>query len=424
MGIEYTSLVTVIRLGIAGLVGLAVGTEREWSRHGSPARRRFAGIRTFLLLGLLGGMAGLLSDGGHAVAGGVLLASGAAFTVVAYWMATRGPARSLDGTTEAAALVVLGLAFLAGLGSLALAGGSVVVVVFVLAEKQGLHRFAANIDRAEMRATLQFAALAAVILPLLPTGPYPGLLGLRPRALWAVVVLFSGLNYGGYLARRIIGVDRGYGVAGVLGGILSSTAVTLQFSRVSRGEPAHARALALGVIGACTVLPIRVVVLSIVLNPRVALALVPYMLPTILVGVVLLGLGWRRALFKPTKLPEVGNPLRLISAIKMAALFELAMITIAYAQQVWGSTGALGSAVVLGLIDADALTVSMTRMPGGLAMVPLAARGIAGGILASVVFKFVLAGALGGAAYRRWVLPGIGIMAVSLAASLVLAGAI
>src|ERR1019366_3855103 len=193
MGIDYTSLATVIRLGIAGLVGLAVGTEREWSQHGSPARRRFAGIRTFLLLGLLGGMAGILSDSGHAVAGGVLLASGAGFVVMAYWMATQGPAHSLDGTTEAAALVVLGLAFLAGLGSLALAGGSVVVVVVVLAEKQGLHRFAANIDRAEMRATLQFAALAAVILPLLPSGPYPQLLGLRPRALWAVVVLFSGL---------------------------------------------------------------------------------------------------------------------------------------------------------------------------------------------------------------------------------------
>lgn len=424
MGIDYTSLATVIRLGIAGLVGLAVGTEREWSQHGSPARRRFAGIRTFLLLGLLGGMAGILSDSGHAVAGGVLLASGAGFVVMAYWMATQGPAHSLDGTTEAAALVVLGLAFLAGLGSLALAGGSVVVVVVVLAEKQGLHRFAANIDRAEMRATLQFAALAAVILPLLPSGPYPQLLGLRPRALWAVVVLFSGLNYSGYLARRIIGVDRGYGVAGVLGGILSSTAVTLQFSRASRREPTHGRALALGVIGACTILPIRVVILSIVLNPPVALALVPYMLPTILVGVVLLGLGWRRASFKATRLPEVGNPLRLVSAIQMAALFELAMITIAYARQVWGASGLLGSAIILGLVDADALTASMTRMPGGLAVVPLAARGIAGGVLASVVFKFVLAGTLGGPAYRRWVLPGIGILMFGLGASLLLASGI
>ncbi|HEY3933892.1 MAG TPA: MgtC/SapB family protein [Gemmatimonadales bacterium] len=412
------SLAAAIRLGVAGLVGLAVGTEREWSGR-TAARRRFAGIRTFFLLGLEGGVAGLLTTSGNTVAGTVLLASGAAFAVVAYWTATRRAERPLDGTTEAAALLVLALSFLAGIGATALAGGAAVVVVAALAEKRGLHQFVAGIDQTELRAALQFAALACVVLPLLPAGPFPGFLNIKPRALWAIVVLFSGVNFAGYLARRYVGPDRGYGLAGILGGMVSSTVVTLQFSRLSRRDPAHGTALALGVVGACAVLPLRVLVLCLVLDAAVARDLLPFMLPAALVGGILVVIGWRRSPHAAADLPQLGNPLRLGSAIPMAAIFELAIVAVTYAQQFWGSGGLRGSALALGMVDADALTASMTRLPAGVATTPTAAHAIAIGVFASVVFKIAISVALGAKTFRPWVITGLGLIGGTLLGTII-----
>lgn len=416
--VELNSVASAVRLGIAGLVGLAVGIEREWSQV--RRIRRFAGIRTFLLFGLLGGASGLFADAGYESAGVALLAVGGLFGVAAYWTAARRPARPLDGTTEVAVLVVLALAFVAGAGGLGLAGGAAIVVVFALAEKQWLHHFVAGLDRTEIRATLQFGTLAAVILPLLPAGPYDAFWGIRPRALWGVVVLFSGLNFLGYLARRIIGTERGYGVAGLLGGTVSSTAVTLQFSRLSRSEPGQAGALALGVVAACAVLPLRVLVVSFALNAVVGMALLPYLAPVALAGILMVGLAWRQPVTHAPEMPDASNPLRLGSAIQMAALFELAIIVTAVAHARWGSTGVLGSAVMLGFADVDALTVSLTRMSGGAEVAGLAARAIALGVLVNTAFKVGVALVIGAPSFRRKAAAGIGVFGAVLGASMAL----
>ena len=214
------------RLAVATLIGLVVGTEREWSGPKAGPERRFAGLRTFLLFGMLGGVAGLLVSGEALLPGSVLLAAGAAFNVVAYARSVRTPEQPRDGTTEAAALVVLSLGTLAGLGYLALAAGCGAVVVFALGEKQRLHWLVGKIGQEEMHAALQFLVLALVIFPLLPTGPYESFFGFRPRALWAMVLLLSGINFAGYIARRAVGPGRGYGMTGALAGLISSTDLT------------------------------------------------------------------------------------------------------------------------------------------------------------------------------------------------------
>lgn len=206
------------RLAIAALVGLAAGVEREWSGPPSGPARRFAGLRTFLMFGLLGGIAGTLLASNEGASAAALLIGGGGFIIAAYVMAVRRPEQPLDGTTEGAALVVLGLGVLSGLGYLGLAAGSIAVVVFALGEKERLHWLVSRIGQTEMHATMQFLVLALVILPLLPTGPYQHLLGIRPRALWSIVVLLSGLNFVGYLARRAVGPTRGYTLTGLLGG--------------------------------------------------------------------------------------------------------------------------------------------------------------------------------------------------------------
>jgi uncharacterized membrane protein (DUF4010 family) len=412
-----TALDAAARLSIAALVGLAVGTEREWSGHASGPNARFAGMRTFLLLGLLSGTAGLCFAWGDSVAGGVLLSAGAAFVAVAYAMAVRRPEAGLDGTTEGAALVVLALGVLAGMGQMGLAAGAVAVVLLALGEKERLHWIVRKIGEREMRATLQFAVLALVVLPLLPTGPYGPLGGIRPRALWAIVLFFAGLNFAGHIARHAAGSSRGYGVTGLLGGLVSSTAVTLQFSRLSARDEALSGPLALGVIGACTVLVLRVFTAAAVLNREVAGQLVPYLLPSAIVGAVLIWRAVRHpwpAAASPDARPDTQSPLRLWSAVQLAVAFQLAMLLLTAAQDLWGRAGVLTSAAALGLTDVDALTVSMCRSVSDGGAASLAAQGIAIGILSNTMLKLGLAMTLGSTRFRKAVAPGFAALAAAV----------
>ncbi len=221
-------------LVIAGLCGLAVGIEREWSGHASGPAARFAGARTFLLLGFLGGAAGWIYTSGAITLATVIVGGACALTVAAYVMAARRGGDAVEGTTEAAALAVVVLGLAAGMGHARLAAAIASVLVLALAEKSAIQGLIQRIGQKEMEAALRFAVLALVILPLLPEGPYGPLGGVSPRSLWAVVLLFSGLNFLGYIARRAVGEARGYGLTGLLGGLISSTAVTFTFSRQSR----------------------------------------------------------------------------------------------------------------------------------------------------------------------------------------------
>lgn len=151
--------------------------------------------------------------------------------MAAYVAASR---RHVDGTTEVTALVVLAAGLLAGTGAIVLASALFVVTTLLLVEKPRLHSIVARIDDAGLRAGVRFAVMAIVILPLLPRGPLGPLGAVRPRQLWFFVLLFSGLSFAGYLVRRVVGTERGYSVAGLLGGFLSSTAVAFTFARTSR----------------------------------------------------------------------------------------------------------------------------------------------------------------------------------------------
>ncbi len=407
-------LITIAQhLAVAAVAGLAIGVEREWSGHARGPDARFAGVRTFLLLGLLGGIAGWLAAEGMEVVGAALLIGGCALSVVAYSIAARRTAESIDGTTEVAAIVVLATGFTAGLGFMALASGIATVLVLALAEKTRIHAMLDRIEEVELRAGLQFAALALVVLPLLPEGPFGPWGGIKPRGLWTIVVIFSGLNFLGYLARRNVGAERGYGVTGLIGGLISSTAVTLEFSRASRRDVGVARPLAIGVIGACTVLLARVVVVSGVLNPAVARSLIPYLLPAFIVGALGVVLALRRPVGAAHPPAVTGNPLQLGSAIQMAALFQVALTASSLAAEYWGNRGVISSAVALGLTDMDALTVSMNHLGRSAGQAPLAARAIAVGVLTNTIFKAAMATVIGRGRYRWLVLAGLTVLAAA-----------
>lgn len=410
------------RLAVAALCGLAVGVEREWSGHASGPGARFAGIRTMLILGLLGGISGVLTAVGLWPLAAALVAGGAALAVTAFVMATRRPDAQMDATTEVSALVVLALGVLAGVGQLALAGATAAIVALALVEKARLHGWVHRMGEEELLAALHFAVLALVILPVLPTTPLPIVGGAAPRTLWIIVLLFSGLNFAGYVARRLVGASRGYGVTGLLGGLISSTAVTLQFSRESRRQPELSAPLGLGVVAACTALLPRVLVVTTILNPGMAGRLVPFLLPPLLVGMALIGVGLvsRRLEAHDESVPAraVRSPLGLWSAIQMTVAFQAVLVALEYVQRLWGDEGLITSAAVLGLTNMDALTLAMSRLGTGSDDLAVGAMAIAVGVLANTVLKLGLTVGVGTSMFRRVASTGLVLLLAASAVGL------
>jgi uncharacterized membrane protein (DUF4010 family) len=394
------TLVTASRLAVAGLVGLGVGIERERSGHTVGPHQHFAGARTFLLLGVLGGLGGAFIAADIALVGAVLVAAGAGLIVVAYHAASRHESTHvIDGTTETAALVVLALGALAGGGGLRIASGLGAIVVLALAEKERLHGWVERLDPAEMRAALQFSVLALVVLPLLPASIATPVGEVTPRSTWIFVLIISALNFVGHIARRLVGRERGYAVTGALGGLVSSTAVTWGFSRDSRDEASLRPAYAAGVIAASTVLFPRVLVVMTLLNPRVALEAAPLFGAPFIVGVALSWWAARESVSSAAVVrEEPRNPLRLGAALQMAIAFQLVLLLMAFVRTQFGDAGTYTTAALFGSTDVDALTVAMTRMDNGFA--PVAARAIAVAVASNTLMKAVIAGTIGRGVYR------------------------
>ena len=404
-----------LALAIAALAGAVVGLERQWSGHADGPAAHFAGIRTFTLIGLVGGLAGgFLTSGAPGLA--VVLAGGAAALIVtAYLSVSR---TDVDGTTEVAALVVLAAGTLAGAGELALASGLAAFTGLLLVEKSRLHALAARIDGVDLRAGIRFAAMALVVLPLVPVGPYGPSPGLRPRELWALVLFFSGLTFAGHIARKAVGPRHGLWVTGLLGGLISSTNVTLTFARASRDPEAPTRALAVGTLAANLVLFPRVLAATAVLNWPLALTLVPLMLPPLaLLGAVTAWGVWRTPASDGAP-PVSVNPLRVGAALQMAVLFQLVLYAVDAAQAWFGQAGLLTSAAALGLTDVDALTVTMARGLGARAGLDDAARAIGVGILANTLLKGGIAVVVGRGGFRLRAGATLAVVAALLAGSL------
>lgn len=398
------------RILVAALGGLAVGVEREWSARAAGGVRRFAGVRTFLLLGLVAGVAAELARSGSAPAGLVLVGGAALLAVVAF--AARAVAGDPDATTEVAALAVLGAGWLSGSGRVALGSALAALTALVLAEKTKIHGLVERLRSEEIGAGARFAVLALVILPILPAGPFGPAPGIRPQELWALVLVVSGIGFAGYIAVRWAGPEKGWGLAGLLGGLVSSTGVTLSFSRESRSPDAAQGPLAVGVVAACALVPFRVAILASLLSPAIGREALPLLSLPMVAGLAAILLLLRRP-SEPAASGGPGNPLRLASALQMAAGFQVVLFAVDAARGAFGSQGLLASSFLAGLLDVDALIYSMYKLGPGSTGPFLAARALAVGVLANTLLKFALAAAIGTGTFRR--LAGAGLLALALA---------
>lgn len=402
----------VFSLLIAALGGAAIGMERQWSGHASGPASHFAGIRTFTLLGLFAGLAGLFWVNGLQWFADILLAGAVGLILIGYYAASKV---DHDGTTEMAALVVLAAGVLAALGNGRTASALFAGTALLLVEKSRLHSLVERIPAPGLKAAARFAAMALIVLPLLPEGPFGPWGGVRPRELWILVLFFSSLSFGGYIARGLAGSGRGYVLTGLLGGLISSTNVTWTFSRLSRRDPASAAPLAIGVVGACTIMYFRVFTALLVLEHAMATDLFWYLAAPAALGVAMVGLGLHRGAAAGANTPAP-NPLQLTAALQMALLFQGVLYAVYWAREWGGGAGLVVSGAVLGLTDVDALTLSMARSAAD----PAARMALLAGVLANGVLKLGVAVTLGGRRFRLLAGAGLALLAAASAAGLAL----
>lgn len=353
----------MLRLGVALTIGLLVGLERGWEAREKQEGTRIAGIRTFGIIGLLGGATGLMaeSQGGWVLAGGM-----AAIGLIAGVAHFRSPQaeRDVSITTLTALLCTFGLAALAGLGYLAGAGGAAVVMVLLLGIKPELHGFLRRIRREELLATIRLLLVSVVILPILPDQGYGPGQALNPYRIWWMVVLVAALSYVGYVAVRAIGARWGILLMALAGGLASSTAVALNLARLGRQKAIPADLIAAGTVMASTVMFPRIFVISVTLAPDLAGRLAAMVAPATLVG---LAAAWwlvRKASAEAGgKLGEERfagrNPLDLRAAIQFGALLAVIMVLAHMAEDVLGKAGVIALAAASGLADTDAISLSV-----------------------------------------------------------------
>ncbi len=405
----------IASLLVAAVGGAAIGVERERSSRPGSDHALFAGVRTFTLIGGLGGAAGLLWLLGFAPLATTLLAAPAALIVAAYVLASR---KDIGSTTEMAAFVVLAAGVFAGIGHWRIASGIIAVTAVLLAEKSQLHGWVERVPEKGVRSGFHFALMALVVLPLVPEGPYGPWGGVRPRELWLVVLLISGLSFLGYAARAVVGPGKGSVLSGLLGGLISSTNVTLSFARTSASQPQSGYPLALGVITACTVMFVRVGIATALLNPTLALALLPFVGPPATIGTAFALWGLNRDTAGAEAFTEAANPLQVGAALQMAVLFQAVLFGLEAVKDLWGGAGLLLSGALLGLTDVDALTIAMAKSAAAPAQ---AAKAVAVGCLANTLVKLSIVLLVGRGNFRPAATVGFALLLVGAAAGILLA---
>jgi uncharacterized membrane protein (DUF4010 family) len=363
--------------------GLLIGIERGWKLRKERSGTRVAGVRTFTLLGVLGGLAGLIAAQGHDVLSGSVLIPAVAILVIGYARRTGGDRE--DSTTPVAALVTLALGFISGTGLPGLAIAGAALVTFVLALRVELHRFIEKMDEADVKALARYAVIAAAVLPFLPNGHYGPFHAWNPQRLWLVVVLVTGFSFFGYVANRIFGERHGTIATALIGGAYSSTAVTQSLAQ-RLGSDKQAGAEPAGIALATAVMYLRIPVLIAVLATRVLPPILMLIVPASIVA-------WAAGYWLYRKAPKAegptppGNPIALLPALGFVAFVAAAAVIAGWAEGRFGQSGIAVLLLIIGTMDVDVAIVTLGSLAPEAISPLLAAIAITGTVIANMAVK-------------------------------------
>jgi uncharacterized membrane protein (DUF4010 family) len=395
-----------VRFGSALIMGFFIGLQREYSKQGDE--RLFAGIRTFPLIALSGAGAAYAAE---------LLGDAAAFVtvagivglmiVVAYAVSSwRG---EIGMTTEAAAALTLVIGALCVWNQLPLAAALTVTTAIILTLKPEMRGLIESLTREDIFAALKFAAITAIVLPVLPDQTFGPLDVFNPYQTWLMVVLISGISFSGYILIKIVGSRRGIHLTGLLGGLVSSTAVTLSMTQRSQRESGLGQALAVAIIVSWGMMFATLLIQVAVVNQSLLVVLWPAIA---IAGAVTLAYAVILYYRSTTRTVEgdvtFSNPFELRPAITFGLLYAVVLFISRGAQELFGDTSVSVSSALAGMSGVDAVTLSMAQLSqeSGSLTLEVAARGILLAVGANTVVKGGFVMATGSPALRRAVVPG------------------
>lgn len=371
-------------------LGLLVGLQRQ--HHNAS----MAGIRTFPLITLFGSVSALLAAtfGGWVIAAGII--SIAIVILTGNYLRSKAEPTNAGQTTELAMLLMYGVGVYVMQGSTTLSvvlGGSVAVLLQL---KGTLHRFVERIGQEDMKAIMQFAVISLVILPILPDktfGPY-NVLNLQD--IWLMVVLIVGIGLLGYFAYKFFGEKAGTVLGGILGGLISSTATTVTYARRTKQASQGIMLATIVIFIASMVSVIRVVSEIAFIAPRSLPEVLPPFAAFCLFMILLAAVSYFIKRSEEEKMPEQENPAHFKTALIFGLIYAAVTLATAFAKDKFGSSGVYGVAIISGLTDVDAITLSTSRlMHGGSLGANTGWRIIMVAVLSNLAFKAALTGFLG-----------------------------
>lgn len=354
---------TIIRLAVALLLGALTGVQRGWVTREDKSGARVAGVRTYSLVGLLGGIAALLSmEVTPWVLPATLLA--VCISAVTAYRVRMTQMRNYSITNIIGLLLTFSYGAVAVAVDIAIAASAAVITTIILDNKHQIHSAINRLQEHELDAALKLLLISVVVLPLLPNeGMGPGDM-LNPYAIWWMVVLIASISFVGYFAMRVSGTAKGILFTSLFAGLTSSTALTLHFSRLARQTPTLSPLLASGILLACGTMYPRILLYCAMINPALLGNLsIPVLVMTLALYLPAL-LIWRHSHNgEAVKQPTLNNnPLELKSALLLGAMLALILLMASLLQEWLGNTGIYLLATVSGLTDVDAITLSLTRM--------------------------------------------------------------
>jgi len=418
---QLTQSDLLIRAGVATGIGAIIGLEREYAGIREPPHG-FAGIRTFILITLFGFLATLsyylLSPAVYISAlAAVILITGISY----YITASKG---EIGATTEFSVLISFFLGTFACLGLIEISLMITVLTVVLLSAKFRLQAIVGQISAEELYDFIRFVVIGLLIFPFLPDEGYgPGDV-LNPREIGWVVLLTSGLGFAGYLLLKFLGPHRGILLGGLVGGLISSTAVTWVYAKRSREHAEWSINCAIAILAASSIMILRVMVWTYVFNHTLFKTL---LLPCALL--LTAGLGTTLFLFLRKRREDTidavirsGKPLDLHGALLFGLIYTLILLAVYWANELMGDRGLLLTSTMAGLTDIDAITISLSKMAGRNLLTEFAARAVLVATLANTLVKLGIGLWAGSPALRPFLIAGYGLIFLTGILSLFLIG--
>lgn len=403
---DFADVKEITLMGSALAIGLLIGVERGWRLREEKDGMRVAGIRTFGLTGLLGGSAGLLAQYiGMVVFGFIFLGFTTAVTII-YAMQ-----RHISGDASITSLITMLLTFMLGalatLDHVLLATSTAVVAAILLRFKDTLHAWLRGLQQPELHAALQLLLISIVVLPILPDRGYGPWQAFNPYETWWMVVLIASLSFVGYFVMKTSASGKGVVFTALAAGIVSSTALTLHFSRLSRQQKSMKNLLATGILVACGTMFPRIVLVASLINPALFKALIIPMAVMTILTFSAAAILWNQGVeYQPNRMANVNNPLELKTALTFGALLVLIIFVGKAAVHYFGETGIYILAAVSGIVDVDPINLALARMSGVELSLDIAILSIVIAASSNTLVKGVLALFIGGPSMgARIVLP-------------------